>query len=112
YGIKCTTAVTDGDERLLIYPTPAKYGETLGMPYSELFRRFAGTVVRPQAVLIAIGYGFGDDHVTAVIHNALAIPSFTLVIVDPRPTSDFVAKLRETRDTRVWIVQGPNIGTF
>jgi len=39
--------VAEGQVKL-IYPTPTKYGETLGMPYSELLRRFASTVVRPN----------------------------------------------------------------
>lgn len=97
---------------LLIYPTPAKYGETLGRPYSELFRRFASTLVRAQSVLFVIGYGFGDEHVNAIIQQALAIPSFTLVIVDPDPSSEFVTTLREQKDRRIWIVQGCKFGTL
>ncbi len=99
-------------EPLLIYPTPAKYGETLGIPYSELFRRFAAAVTRPQSVLFVIGFGFGDEHVNKIILQALAIPSFTLVIVDPNPTSAFVSTLREQRDRRIWIAQGPTVGTI
>jgi len=95
---------------LLIYPTPAKYGETLGMPYSEMFRRFANSLVRPQSVLFVIGYGFGDEHVNAIIRQALSVPSFTLVIVDPNPQSDFVNNLREQKDQRVWIACGANLG--
>jgi hypothetical protein len=97
---------------LLIYPTPAKYGETLGLPYSELFRRFAAAVVRPQSVLFVIGYGFGDEHVNAIIRQALAVPSFTLVIVDPAPKSNFVKTLRKQKDRRVWIAAGPSLGTL
>src|SRR5690606_32368664 len=89
---------------------PAKYGETLGLPYSELFRRFAAALTRPQSVLFVIGYGFGDEHVNAIIRQALAIPSFTLVIVDPSPKSDFVKTLREQRDRRIWIAEGDRIG--
>ena len=110
YGVTSTAFDPDGTDLLLIYPTPAKYGETLGMPYSELFRRFAATLVRPQSVLFAIGYGFGDEHVNAIIRQALAVPSFTLVVVDPSPRSVFVAKLREQSDSRVWIVEGPALG--
>ena len=80
------------------------------MPYAELFRRFAGTLVRPQSVLFVIGYGFGDDHVNAIIRQALSVPSFTLVIIDPKPASDFVTKLRLQEDRRVWIIEGPTIG--
>jgi len=95
-----------GAEDVLIYPTPLKYGEALALPYSELFRRFASTIVQPQSVLIVIGYGFGDEHVNALIRQALAIPSFTLVIVDPSGTNAFVNQLKTQRDQRVWIITG------
>ena len=91
YGVRATTFSPKQSQPLLIYPTPAKYDKTLGLPYSELFRRFADTIARPQSVLFTIGYGFGDEHVNAIIHQALAIPSFTLVIVDRSPKSQFVA---------------------
>lgn len=112
YGVQSATFDPDGTQPLLIYPTPAKYGETLGSPYSELFRRFAGALARPQSVLFVIGYGFGDEHVNAIIRQALAVPSFTLVIVDPAPKSEFVKTLREQRDRRVWIAEGPTLGAL
>lgn len=96
----------------LIYPTPSKFGEVLGMPYAELFRRFAAAVVRPQSTLFAVGYGFGDEHVNAIIRQALAVPSFTLVVVDPSASSEFVQRLRELNDSRVWILSGMTLGTF
>jgi hypothetical protein len=101
------------DERpVLIYPTPAKFGETLGMPYAELFRRFAAAVVRPQSTLFVLGYGFGDEHVCAIVRQALANPSFTLIIADPDPKSDFVQRLRAECDRRVWVFSGETFGTF
>lgn len=112
YGVEAGVFDSDGKEPLLIYPTPAKYGATLGLPYSELFRRFAAAVVRPQSVLFVIGYGFGDEHVNAIIRQSLAVPSFTLVIVDPAPKSDFVKALRKQKDRRVWIAEGPRLGTL
>jgi len=112
YGVRDQAFDTQGTKRLLIYPTPLKYGETLGMPYAELFRRFGTALVRPQSVLFVVGYGFGDEHVNAIIRQALAIPSFTLVIVDPAPKSDFVKTLRQQRDQRIWVAEGPSIGTF
>lgn len=112
YGITASVGeMASEGGHLLIYPTPAKYGETLGMPYSELFRRFAGALVRPQSVLFTIGYGFGDDHVNAIIRQALSVPSFTLVVVDPAPQSEFVKRLKEQQDQRVWIAEG-DVGTF
>lgn len=101
-----------GTDNVLIYPTPLKYGQTLGMPYSELFRRFGNAIAQPQSTLFVIGYGFGDDHVNALITQALAIPSFTLVIVDPKGESEYVKQLESLKDERVWIVRGWALGTF
>ena len=110
YGIRSSVFDPSVESPILIYPTPAKYGETLGLPYSELFRRFGSALVRPQSVLFVVGYGFGDEHVNSIIRQALAVPSFTIVIVDPCPTSAFVNELRKQQDRRVWIAEGPTLG--
>lgn len=100
------------EDDVLIYPSPLKYGQALGLPYSELFRRFGSAIAQPQSVLFTIGYGFGDDHVNALIRQALAIPSFTLVVIDPAPNSDFVTHLKDLGDERVWLVSGSQLGKF
>jgi hypothetical protein len=112
YGICAHAEEMSDDQPVLIYPTPAKWGEALGMPYAELLRRFAAAVVRPQSVLFVVGYGFGDEHIRAIVRQALAIPSFTLVIVDPNPQSGFVAQLKKQCDRRVWIFSGSTFGVF
>lgn len=112
YGIRARGEESPADRPVLIYPTPAKWGEALGMPYAELLRRFATTIVRPQSVLFVLGYGFGDEHICAIVRQALAIPSFTLVLVDPKPESDFVTTLRKQADRRVWILSGDTFGAF
>ena len=96
----------------MIYPSPLKYGQALGMPYSELFRRFGSAIAQPQSVLFTVGYGFGDEHVNALIRQAIGIPSFTLVVIDPAPKSDFVSHLKKLGDERVWLVSGWQLGTF
>jgi len=112
YGVAQDNQAADTD-RILIYPTPMKYGEVLGMPYSEMFRRFASHVVRPQSTLFVIGYSFSDDHVNAIIRQAFAIPSFTLVVIDPQvPTGGFVQTLRDQKDHRFWLISGWQLGTF
>ena len=113
YGLYATFFKQDNKEdEVIIYPSPLKYGQALDLPYSELFRRFGNSVAQPQAVLFTIGYGFGDEHVNAIIRQALAIPSFTLVVVDPEPNNDFVVELMNLGDDRVWIVRGWELGTF
>ncbi len=72
---------------LLIYPTALKEGETLGYPYSELFRYFSFSIFRPQSVLFTLGYSFGDEHINRLIYQALSIPTFNLVIVLPEGKS-------------------------
>lgn len=113
YGLYATFFDPNSSESdVLIYPSPLKYGQALGLPYSELFRRFGNSIAQPQSVLFTIGYGFGDEHVNALIRQALAIPSFTLVIVDPEPKSSFVRELEALKDERVWIIKGWELGTF
>jgi len=96
----------------LIYPTPLKYGQVLGLPYSEMFRRFGNAIAQPQSVLFVIGYRFGDDHVNALIRQSLAVPSVTIVIVDPDPKSEFIKKLESLEDERIWIIKGREAGAF
>ena len=112
YGLYATFYQETSEDDVLIFPTPLKYGQALGLPYSELFRRFGSAVAQPQSVLFTIGYGFGDEHVNSLIRQALAIPSFTLVVIDPAPTSDFVNRLKQLGDERVWLVSGWQLGTF
>jgi len=112
YGLYATFVNPRTANDVVIYPSPQKYGNALGMPYSELFRRFAAATAQAQSVLFVIGYSFGDAHVNALIRQALAIPSFILVIVDPEPKNTFVRHLEEQADERVWLIHGWELGTF
>jgi len=112
YGLYATFYQETSKDDVLIFPSPLKYGQALGLPYSELFRRFGAAIAQPQSVLFTIGYGFGDEHVNSLVRQALAIPSFTLVVIDPAPKSDFVNQLKQLGDERVWLVSGWQLGTF
>ena len=112
YGVESTgVEITKGANTVLLYPATGKLSESLGMPYAELFRRFSSAVVRPQSVLIVIGYGFADEHVNMIIRQALAVPSFNLVVIDPSPESQFVKTIKTLDDTRIWIAHG-SLGKF
>jgi hypothetical protein len=89
-------------ETVMIYPNPAKDFETTYYPYAELFRDFAASVCRPNAVLFVYGYGFGDDHINRIVLDMLAIPSTHIVISARSITerlSTFLAKTREAQTT-------------
>ncbi|MBP2461169.1 MULTISPECIES: SIR2 family protein [unclassified Rhizobium] len=92
----------DPVDTVMIYPNPAKDFETTHYPYAELFRDFAASVCRPNAVLFIYGYGFGDDHINRVILDMLSIPS-THVVVAARSVSErlesFLSKTREAQTT-------------
>lgn len=95
YGIEKTDEeLLPDDNNVLIYPTPMKETDTLGFPYSEVFRRFANTIQQPQSVLITFGFSFGDAHINRIIFEALSIPSFQLLIVS-YSWSDNIKKIYE-----------------
>ena len=98
---------------VMIYPTPLKNEFTLDFPYSDLFRRFADAITQPQSVLVTIGYSFADEHVNRIIYQALTIPSFTLLIVDPvADKNEEIKRLSTLEDSRIHIISGWDIGTF
>jgi len=99
-----TDPVTGNHIGLGILPTSAKYGETLTMPFSHLFRAFANAVMEPQTVCFVIGYSGWDLHINRLVEDALASPSFTLVIIDPgtKPKKWASLMLRSDRSDRVY----------
>lgn len=103
-----TDAPNDPIDTVMIYPNPAKDVETTQFPYAELFRDFAASVCRPNAVVVTYGYGFGDDHINRVLLDMLTIPSTHLVIIayeaDPR-VQGFCGR---TRDAQVSLLIGPH----
>lgn len=66
---------------LLVYPNAAKDTALSAYPYSELFRDYSAAIVRPQSAVITYGYGFGDQHINAILRAMLRIPSTHLVII-------------------------------
>jgi len=105
YGIFASANMgSQGDA--LIFPTPVKQELATGIPYSEMFRRFSESISQPQSVLFVVGYGFGDNHVNALIRQALLVPSFRLVVVNPSSKSEFLTKLIKCEDPRIWVISG------
>jgi hypothetical protein len=87
------------DDTVMIYPTPLKDRTTLMTPYSDLFRAMENRLVQKNGVLIVMGYSFGDDHINRIILNALAVPSFRLVVFGKSASIDKLIALNDSRIT-------------
>lgn len=81
-----------------ILPTANKFIQTLAMPYAHLFRSFQVRLGIPQTFLLVLGYGFGDDHVSRIIENALMNPSLVMLVVEPNPNSAVIERVRRYKD--------------
>lgn len=81
-----------------ILPTANKFAQTLTMPYAHLFRSFQVRLGIPQTFLLVLGYGFGDDHVSRIIENALMNPSLVMLVVEPNPESPVIERIRRYKD--------------
>jgi hypothetical protein len=96
----------DGDKRnTMVFPTPLKQHATLASPYTDLFREFQSRIVREQTVLVTIGYSFGDTHIDNIIHQALTVPTFRLVVFGS-PSHPGIQKLVDLDDPRIWVISG------
>ncbi|MFO1298850.1 MAG: SIR2 family protein [Burkholderiaceae bacterium] len=70
-------------KRLMIPPQRRKAADTMNPPYSALWSAFRGCLgqnAAPINRLVCIGYGFGDEHVNAIIDSALVRTDFTVLI--------------------------------
>lgn len=91
----------EDEANVMIYPTPLKDRTTLMTPYSDLFRAMENALLRKNSVLITLGYSFSDDHINRLILNALAIPTFKLVVFGK---SDAINKLIQMNDPRIIVI--------
>jgi hypothetical protein len=67
----------------MVFPSGAKYLQTVGFILGELFRRFNEFLNRPQTALIVNGYSFGDEHLNRILLSALQNPTLSLVVYAP-----------------------------
>ncbi|MCX6844470.1 MAG: SIR2 family protein [candidate division WOR-3 bacterium] len=75
----------DGWSRLMIPPQNRKAADTGNAPYALIWSEFRAHLTndcsRLLNRLVCAGYGFGDEHVNAIINPALARRNFTLVVL-------------------------------
>jgi hypothetical protein len=59
------------NEGEMILPSHHKYDESRKQPYSALLDRLTRVLDREDAILFVCGYSFSDDHINAIIFDAL-----------------------------------------
>jgi hypothetical protein len=87
----------ENEDGELILPSLYKYDESRRQPYVAMIERMSRLLTNlDHAVLLSLGYSFGDQHINATIFDALEIrPRSHLVAFmhsDPDPTSDIAKR--------------------
>lgn len=59
------------DDGEMIFPSHHKYDESRKQPYSALLDRLSRVLERDDAILFVCGYSFSDEHINAIIFDAL-----------------------------------------
>lgn len=97
----------------MILPSHLKYDESRKQPYTSYMDRLASVLKAEHSLVITCGYGFGDEHINALLYG----------ILETNPTSHVIAlwfgKLLETDDLAEEARQrsnltviGPNAGVI
>ena len=69
------------EELCIVNPTKRKFSETvLELAYYELMRIYSNELDRTNALLIAHGFSFDDEHVLSITKRALRNPKLVLVV--------------------------------
>jgi len=90
------------DEPVLIYPTPLKQGQSLGMPYSDLIREFQTKLSLTNSVLFVIGYSFSDEHLNNIIYQSLTSNASLSIVIFGEHKSCPLSKINDSRIYRIW----------
>ena len=87
------------DEACLIYPARGKYQQSFVQPHLESMAQYLAAVREPNTCLLAVGFGFNDDHLAEpLLAAAQSNPHLRLIIVD----KEAHARAQETTDNRFW----------
>jgi len=72
------------DEACLIYPASGKYQQSFTQPHLESMAQFLAAVREPNTCVLAVGFGFNDDHLAEpLLAAAKSNPHLRLIIADP-----------------------------
>lgn len=102
-----SSKVPNGTKLLMIPPQRRKANDTMLPPYAILWSAFRGSLnhsENPLNRLACFGYGFGDEHVNAVIEAAIPQPNFSLLIFS-RSLSDAAWNRWSTRPNIIVVTE-------
>ncbi len=90
------------EQPCLMYPMNTKYEQSYSQPHLELMAQFQSALREPNTAIVAVGFGFNDNHLTANIMAAVdSNPSLKLLVVDSaakercKKEGDTIRALRE-----------------
>jgi hypothetical protein len=84
----------------IVFPSAAKYIQTVGFVLGELLRRFTEFLSKSQTCLITIGYSFSDSHLNQIIKRALLNPTLQVVICLPE-LKDINGEIEAIKDKKI-----------
>ena len=95
----------------MILPSHHKYDESRKQPYTALLDRLSRVMERENTVLIVCGYSFSDDHINAILFDALQARRrphiIALQYTDPDMDSVLTSKAEALSNL---MVLGPRVG--
>lgn len=84
-------------ETCLIYPATGKYQQSFLQPHLESMAQYLAAVREPNTCLLAVGFGFNDDHLAEPLLAAVeSNPHLRLIVADN------AARVNATKDDRYW----------
>ncbi len=91
-------------KRLMVPPQHRKAIDTTAPPYAALWSNFCGQLCHGPNLLnrlVTIGYGLRDEHINAIIENALARGNFTLLAFAQSLTPEVFARWSSKKNVLV-----------
>jgi len=84
-------------EACLIYPAAGKYHQSFVQPHLESMAQYLAAVREPNTCVLAVGFGFNDDHLAEpLLAAAQSNPHLRLIVADPH------ARTKATEGNRYW----------
>lgn len=84
-------------EACLIYPATGKYQQSFVQPHLESMAQYLAAVREPNTCVLAVGFGFNDDHLAEPLLAAVqSNPHLRLIVADSG------SRTNETNGNRYW----------